>query len=42
VFETGKYKGFSAIIKTATQKMALLHAAQTLGFLRSPPRIKDV
>ena len=41
MFETGKYKRLSATTKTATQKLAQLHTAQTLGFLRLPPRIKD-
>jgi toxin HigB-1 len=37
LFETGKCKRFSAIVKTATRKLAQLDAAQTLEFLRSPP-----
>jgi proteic killer suppression protein len=37
LFETGKCKRFSAIIKAATRKLAQLDAAQTLEFLRSPP-----
>ena len=37
LFETGKSKRFSAIIKVATRKLAQLDAAQTLEFLRSPP-----
>ena len=37
LFETGKCKGFSAIAKVATRKLAQLDAAQTLEFLRSPP-----
>jgi proteic killer suppression protein len=36
LFETGKSKRFSAIIKVATRKLAQLDAAQTLEFLRSP------
>jgi proteic killer suppression protein len=37
LFETGKSKRFSAIVKAATRKLAQLDAAQTLEFLRSPP-----
>jgi proteic killer suppression protein len=37
LFETGKCKRFSAIAKIATRKLALLDAAETLEFLRSPP-----
>jgi len=37
LFETGKCKRFSAIAKVATRKLALLDAAETLEFLRSPP-----
>lgn len=37
LFETGKCKAFSAIIKVATRKLAQLDAAETLEFLRSPP-----
>jgi proteic killer suppression protein len=37
LFETGKCKRFSAIVKTATRKLAQLDAARTLEFLRSPP-----
>ena len=37
LFETGKRKRFSAIVKVATRKLAQLDAAQTLEFLRSPP-----
>ena len=35
--ETGQSKGFSSISKVATRKLALLEAAATLEFLRSPP-----
>jgi proteic killer suppression protein len=37
LFETGKCKIFSTIVKVATRKLAQLDAAQTLEFLRSPP-----
>jgi toxin HigB-1 len=37
LFETGKCKRFSTIVKAATRKLAQLDAAQTLEFLRSPP-----
>jgi toxin HigB-1 len=37
LFETGKCKRFSSIVKSATRKLAQLDAAQTLEFLRSPP-----
>lgn len=37
LFETGKCKRFSGFIHVATRKLALLDAAQTLDFLRSPP-----
>lgn len=37
LFETGKCKRFSRIANVATRKLALLDAAQTLEFLRSPP-----
>jgi toxin HigB-1 len=37
LFETGKCKSFSTIVKVATRKLAQLDAAQTLEFLRSPP-----
>jgi toxin HigB-1 len=37
LFETGKCKRYAAIAKIATRKLAQLDAAQTLGFLRSPP-----
>jgi proteic killer suppression protein len=37
LFQTGRCKRFSAIIRVATRKLAQLDAAQTLDFLRSPP-----
>jgi proteic killer suppression protein len=37
LFETGKSKRFSAIVRVATRKLAQIDAAQTLEFLRSPP-----
>lgn len=37
LFETGKCRRFSTIVKVATRKLAQLDAAQTLEFLRSPP-----
>ncbi|MGH9970838.1 MAG: type II toxin-antitoxin system RelE/ParE family toxin [Pyrinomonadaceae bacterium] len=37
LFETGKCKKFSRIAKIAVRKLAQLDAAQTLGFLGSPP-----
>ena len=37
LFETGKSKRFSSIIKVATRKLTQLEAAATLEFLRSPP-----
>lgn len=37
LFETGKSRRFSAILAVATRKLALLDAAQTLEFLRTPP-----
>lgn len=37
LFETGKSRRFSAIATTATRKLAMLDAAHTLEFLRSPP-----
>jgi proteic killer suppression protein len=37
LFETGKSKRFGAIAVVATRKLALLQAAATLEFLRSPP-----
>jgi proteic killer suppression protein len=38
LFETGKSKRFSALLRVATRKLAQLDAAHTLEFLRSPPR----
>ena len=37
LFETGKHKRFSGVAQIATRKLAQLDAAETLGFLRSPP-----
>lgn len=37
LFETGRSKGVGSISKVATRKLALLDAAETLDFLRSPP-----
>ena len=37
LFETGKCKRFSGIASVAMRKLALLDAAETLAFLRSPP-----
>jgi proteic killer suppression protein len=37
LFETGKSKRFSNVVKVATRKLAQLDAANTLEFLRSPP-----
>lgn len=37
LFETGKSKRWGAIAKVATRKLAQLDAAETLGFLASPP-----
>lgn len=37
LFETGKSKRFSSIIKVATRKLTQLEAAASLEFLRSPP-----
>jgi proteic killer suppression protein len=37
LFETGKSKRFSSVVKVATRKLAQLDAANTLEFLRSPP-----
>jgi toxin HigB-1 len=37
LFETGRCKRFSTIVKVATRKLAQLDAAQTPEFLRSPP-----
>ena len=37
LFETGRSRCFSRIAVVATRKLAQLHAAATLDFLRSPP-----
>jgi len=37
LFETGKSRRWSAIIRVATRKLTQLDAAATLEFLRSPP-----
>jgi proteic killer suppression protein len=37
LFETGKCKRFSGIANVAVRKLAMLDAAQTLEFPRSPP-----
>ena len=37
LFETGKSKRFSALIKVATRKLVQLDAAESLEFLRAPP-----
>jgi proteic killer suppression protein len=37
LFETGKSRRFSALVRVATRKLAQLDAAHTLEFLRSPP-----
>lgn len=37
LFDTGKSKRFSPVIKVATRKLAQLDAAHTLDFLSSPP-----
>ncbi len=37
LFETGKGKRFSGIANVVVRKLAMLDAAQTLEFLRSPP-----
>lgn len=36
-FETGSSRKFSSIATVASRKLAMLDAAQTLEFLRSPP-----
>jgi proteic killer suppression protein len=36
-FETGSSTRFSSIERTATRKLAVLNAAESLGFLRAPP-----
>jgi proteic killer suppression protein len=37
LFERGKSKRFSGIARVDTRKLAQLHAATTLEFLRAPP-----
>jgi len=37
LFEHGKSSRFSSIERTATRKLAMLNAAESLEFLRSPP-----
>lgn len=37
MFTTGKSPRWSGILKVATRKLTMLHAAATLDFLRSPP-----
>lgn len=37
LFETGRSRRFSAIGSVAVRKLAMLDAAETLDFLRSPP-----
>jgi proteic killer suppression protein len=37
LYETGKSKKFSSIVKVAARKLTQLDAAATLEFLRSPP-----
>jgi proteic killer suppression protein len=37
LYQTGKSKPFRAILTVATRKLAMLAAAETLEFLRSPP-----
>ncbi len=37
LFETGKSRRFGSIAAVATRKLAMLEAAETLDFLRSPP-----
>ena len=37
LFETGKSRRFGSILAVATRKLAMLEAAHTLDFLRSPP-----
>lgn len=37
LFETGKSKRFTSILKVATRKLTQLDAAATLEFLKSPP-----
>jgi proteic killer suppression protein len=37
LFERGSSRRFGAVAKIAARKLAMLDAAQTLDFLRSPP-----
>lgn len=37
LFQTGKSARFVSILAVATRKLAMLDAAQTLEFLKSPP-----
>jgi len=37
LFERGKCRRFAAIANVAVRKLAQLHAAETLEFLRAPP-----
>jgi proteic killer suppression protein len=37
LFETGRSRRFGAVATVATRKLAMLDAAETLDFLRSPP-----
>jgi len=37
LFEGGSVRRFKAFARVAERKLAQLHAAQTLDFLRSPP-----
>lgn len=37
LFETGKSRRFGSFLAVATRKLAMLDAAQTLEFLKSPP-----
>ena len=37
LFETGRCARFGSIARVATRKLAMLDAAETLEFLRSPP-----
>jgi proteic killer suppression protein len=37
LFETGRSPRWGAIVRVATRKLAMLDAAQSLEFLKSPP-----
>lgn len=37
LFETGKSRRFNGFLKVASRKLAMLDAATTLEFLKSPP-----